>query len=194
MNYLAHFYLASDDEGLIIGNLLADYARGNKYRDFAPDVQRGILLHRSIDQFTDSHDEVEKTKSRLRAKYRKYSPVISDVFYDFALGNNWTNYSDIQLKDFSTGIYSTLKKHQHTFPLEAQLTLAYMSKNDWLYHYSTYYGIEMALKGLSRRASFETNMHEAIEDLKNDQKIIEQEFKSFFNDLIDHVQIEKLKL
>ncbi len=192
MNYLAHFYLADNDDGLIVGNLLADYVRGKKYLELDEDFQRGVILHRSIDDFTDNHPEVEKTKARLRAKYRKYAPVISDVFYDYFLGSDWQEYSDVGLKNFTQEIYSRLKKHQHSFPLQAQMTVGYMSKNDWLFHYSTYWGIEMALKGLSRRASFDTNMYEAIQDLKDSEEEIRIEFKNFFKDLRNHVK-EKIK-
>ncbi len=188
MNYLAHFFLAGNDEGLIVGNLLADFIKGNKYLELPEPFQRGVILHRSIDAFTDNHADVEKTKVRLRAKYRKYAPVISDVFYDYILGDNWHDYSGISLKMFTKNIYDTLKKHQHSFPLPAQMTLSYMSKNDWLYHYSTFFGIEMALKGLSRRATFDTNMHEAIEDLKRDRALIESDFRPFFSDLMKHVE------
>jgi acyl carrier protein phosphodiesterase len=75
-------------------------------------------------------------------------------------------------------------------PYPAQMTVAYMSKNDWLYHYSTHFGIEMALKGLSRRSVFETNMHEAIADLKVDHEEIQAEFRPFFKDLMAHVDNE----
>jgi len=187
---LAHFYLARNDDGLIVGNLLADFVKGNKYLELPEDIQRGVILHRSIDEYTDNHKEVEKTKERLRSKYRKYSPVISDVFYDYFLGINWSKYSDISLKDFTKEIYDTLFKYQHSFPMQAQLTVGYMSKNDWLYHYSTYFGIEMALKGLSRRARFETNMFEAIQDLKDTEDLIQAEFTPFFEDLMNHVEKE----
>ena len=187
MNYLAHFYLASEDEGLILGNILADYAKGKKYLELPANIQRGVLLHRSIDDFTDNHDEVEKTKYRLRKKYRKYSPVISDVFYDYMLGRNWDQYHNDGLKTFSKEIYRTLNQNSHELPTQAQMMVGFMSKNDWLYHYSTYYGIEMALKGLSRRATFETNMAEAVIDLKRDHNEIEKEFKVFFEDLKTHV-------
>ena len=190
MNYLAHFYLAAEDEGLIIGNILADYKKGKQYLELPEDIQRGVLLHRSIDDFTDNHPEVEKTKARLRKKYRKFAPVISDVFYDFILGNNWKDYSSQRLDAFSSDIYKVLLDNTHILPIQAQMTVGYMSKNDWLYHYSTFWGIEMALKGLSRRTTFDTNMHEAIEDLKRDEAIIEKEFRHFFEDLRSHVSNE----
>ena len=183
LNYLAHYYLADGDEGLIVGNMLADYLHGNKYKSLPVPIQRGVVLHRMIDDFTDSHPEVEKTKARLREKYRKYAPVISDVFYDYSLGSNWNEYHSESLKEFSAGIYKTLFDNVNMLPDHAKMMLSYMSKNDWLYHYSTFYGIEMALKGLSRRAKFETRMHEAIDDLKRDHEMIETEFKVFFKEL-----------
>ena len=66
LNYLAHFYLASEDEGLIIGNIMADYKKGRQYLELPKDVQRGVLLHRSIDDFTDNHPEVEKRAPSLQ--------------------------------------------------------------------------------------------------------------------------------
>ncbi|MEQ8324211.1 MAG: ACP phosphodiesterase [Vicingaceae bacterium] len=183
MNYLAHFYLAHGDEGLIVGNFLADYIRGKKYLEYPEHVQRGVLQHRGIDEFTDTHAIVELTKARLRGKYRKYTPVISDVFYDFALGNNWGDYSDLDLKAFAREIYEVLHDNAQHLPEKAQLTLAYMSKNDWLYHYSTFWGIEKALQGLSHRANFDNDMNLAIADLKKDVDKVESEFRDFFPEL-----------
>jgi acyl carrier protein phosphodiesterase len=194
MNYLAHYYLAQEDPGLIVGNLLADHYKGKKYLDLPDSYRRGVLLHRKIDHFTDEHPEVEKTKSRLRTKYRKYAPVISDVYYDYFLGSNWPDYSAEELKDFTSRIYDTLNDHHHALPEAARTTLGWMSHHDWLYHYSSFFGIEKALQGLSRRTSFENNMDEAIEDLKRDKELISEEFKAFFDDIRTYVSNEIPKL
>ena len=168
--------------------MIADFVRGNKYKELPESIQRGVILHRNIDEYTDNHSEVEKTKVRLRPKYRKYAPVISDVFYDYSLGSNWNDYHDKPLKEFSKGIYKTLFNNIEHLPEQAKMILSYMSKNDWLYHYSTFYGIEKALQGLSHRARFETQMHLAIEDLKRDHKKVEAEFRVFFEDLRSFVK------
>ena len=55
MNFLAHIYLSGEDEGLTIGNFIADSIKGKKYLNFKKEIQKGILLHRSIDTFTDQH-------------------------------------------------------------------------------------------------------------------------------------------
>ena len=58
MNYLAHFYLSHHDENLIVGNYIADDIKGNKYLDYPQEIQKGILLHRLIDDYTDNHQRV----------------------------------------------------------------------------------------------------------------------------------------
>ena len=49
MNFLAHIYLSGEDEGITIGNFIADGIKGKKYKKFPPQIQKGILLHREID-------------------------------------------------------------------------------------------------------------------------------------------------
>ena len=55
MNYLAHVYLSGANEALIIDNFIADHVKGKAYLDYSKTIQKGILLHRKIDHFTDQH-------------------------------------------------------------------------------------------------------------------------------------------
>ena len=64
MNYLAHIFLSPENDLVTIGNFMADHVKGNKYKLYAPDLQKGILLHRQIDSFTDAHELVRKSKRR----------------------------------------------------------------------------------------------------------------------------------
>ena len=79
MNFLAHIYLSGDDDLIKIGNFMADGIRGLDYLDYPPKVQKGILLHRAIDTFTDAHPIFRKSKHRLHEKYGHYSGVIIDI-------------------------------------------------------------------------------------------------------------------
>uniref|UniRef100_UPI00404875E4 ACP phosphodiesterase n=1 Tax=Roseivirga sp. TaxID=1964215 RepID=UPI00404875E4 len=72
---------------MAIGNFLGDFVKGNQYLDFEPDIAKGIILHREIDRFTDSHEVVSESKKRLSEKYRHYSGVIVDMFYDHFLAD-----------------------------------------------------------------------------------------------------------
>ena len=93
MNFLAHIYLSGNNDLLKIGNFMADSIRGNSYENYPEEIKKGILLHRSIDSFTDMHPVYRKSKHRLHEKYGHYSGVIMDIFYDHFLAKNWANCS-----------------------------------------------------------------------------------------------------
>ena len=100
MNFLAHIYLSFGDDDVTIGNFIADSIRGNKYTHLPERVQKGILLHRDIDTYTDAHDIPKQSSKRLHKNYSHYSRVIVDIFYDHFLAKNWVTYSDEPLDIF----------------------------------------------------------------------------------------------
>ncbi len=55
MNFLAHIYLSGDNDLMKIGNFMADGIHGKNLENFPLDIQKGIILHRFIDTFTDAH-------------------------------------------------------------------------------------------------------------------------------------------
>jgi acyl carrier protein phosphodiesterase len=73
MNYLAHLFLAGENEKFLIGNFIADHVKGSTIDSFHTEIQMGIRMHRSIDRYTDSHPIVQQSIVRLRPKYHKYA-------------------------------------------------------------------------------------------------------------------------
>ena len=55
MNYLGHLVLSGDNDEVLFGNFIADAVKGNSYYNWSANVQKGILLHRLIDDFTDKN-------------------------------------------------------------------------------------------------------------------------------------------
>ena len=55
MNFLAHVYLSGNDFEVALGNLIADRVKGKQIQHYPLKIQKGIKLHRSIDNFTDNH-------------------------------------------------------------------------------------------------------------------------------------------
>jgi len=190
MNYLAHFLLSNNDDGLIIGNYIADEVRGKDYLNYPEDVMKGILLHRKIDDFTDKHPTVIKSKDRIRKIHKKYTPVIVDVYYDYFLANNWGNYSQEDLKKFTQGIYLTLFKNLKHIPAKSKIKLGFMANGDWLYNYKNLQGIERTLGGLSRRTKFENTMHKAHIELDDLRLEFDEDFNSFFPELKNYTLLE----
>ena len=65
MNFLAHIYLSGNNDLLKIGNFMAYGIRGNDYLDYPEGIQKGIILHREIDTFKDSHPILGRVNTAL---------------------------------------------------------------------------------------------------------------------------------
>jgi acyl carrier protein phosphodiesterase len=184
MNFLAHLYLSGNNPKIMVGNFLGDFVRGRNLLDrYDADVACGIELHRSIDEFTDSHPTVSISKHRLRQKYRHYSPVIVDIFYDHFLAKDWHVYHNENLSDFAQHAYAIIKQHHEILPPEAQHMLPYMINGDWLVNYSKIEGIHKALTGMSRRTRFDSKMDESVGELRDYYSDFQVEFENFFPEL-----------
>lgn len=190
MNFLSHLYLSGDSEGLIIGNFIADSVKGSAFNLFSPEIKKGILLHRKIDSFTDSHPIVEQSKQRLREKYKKYASVIIDIYYDHFLAKNWSIYSEEDLYQYTQNIYSIIQKNYSVLPEKSAHFTKYMLQHNILFEYSKLEGIEKVLYGMSRRASFQSNMENSIHDLKEHYTLFENEFRLYFPELKQFVKAE----
>ncbi|MET2984497.1 acyl carrier protein phosphodiesterase [Aureibaculum conchae] len=183
MNFLAHIYLSGDNDELKIGNFIADGIAGNKYKNYPQEVQKGILLHRKIDSFTDVHSIVRKSKKRLHPRYRHYDGVIVDILYDHFLAKNWSIYCKTDLDDYAQQFYVLLESNYDMLPEKIKQLLPYLIKGNWLYNYSTLEGIESVLIGMNKRTKNKSQMNLAIEDLNLYYSELENDFTDFFEDL-----------
>lgn len=190
MNFLSHLYLSGNSEELLLGNYIADSVKGKGIENYPPGIQEGIRLHRKIDAFTDTHPVVEESKIRLRPAYRKYSPVIVDIYYDHFLAANWKRYSQQDLSEFSENVYAILDKHQAFLPEKSKAFTFYMKQHKLLEAYGKLSGIEQVLAGMARRTPFVSNMEYASRELADYYDLFEQEFHRFFPELIQFVNAE----
>jgi acyl carrier protein phosphodiesterase len=191
MNYLAHLYLAGDDPDLIIGNFIADSVKGKQIDNFSDGIIKGIKLHRQIDMFTDTHPVLERGKEALRPKFRKFAGIVMDVFGDHFLAKNWSDYSKVDLREFSDSMYTFLHTNKDVFPERARYTLHYMSMQDWLVNYQHIEGIKRALSGLSRRSTFPSGMENAHKELERHYLFYQSIFHEFLPDLVRFVDKDR---
>lgn len=191
MNFLAHIYLSGNNDLLKIGNFMADSIHGHDYNNYQTEIRKGILLHRSIDSFTDMHPIYRKSKHRLHEKYGHYSGVIMDIFYDHFLAKNWKIYSDIELEVYAQNFYKLLQDNYQLLTEKVQGMLPYMIGRNWLVSYASTEGLEMILFQMDHRTKNRVAMHESIVELKQFYFEFEHEFTLFFAELKLHCQ-EKL--
>ncbi|GAB3902151.1 acyl carrier protein phosphodiesterase [Larkinella knui] len=190
MNILAHAYLSGTDEGLLIGNFIADFIKGNPAHPkhgLAAEVQRGIRLHRQIDQFTDHHPLVEQMRIVVRPRCHKYAGAAIDVFLDHFLASHFSEIAHQPLTEFVTHFYKFLQNRQNQLPDAARRMAGYMIQQDWLTNYRLLEGIDRSLKGMARRTAFPSNLDTAVEDLKDNYGSFEGYFNRFFPELQTHV-------
>lgn len=183
MNFLAHIYLSFGDDEITIGNFIADSIRGNKYKHLPDRIQKGILLHREIDTFTDSHPIAKISSKRLHNNYSHYSRVIVDIFYDHFLAKNWKQYSDTPLELFVANFYDLLQDNITILPDNTKRMIPYMISDNWLLNYAELDGISRVLSGMNRRTHNKSKMNYAILDLEKGYDAFEHEFTTFFKEL-----------
>jgi acyl carrier protein phosphodiesterase len=181
MNFLAHVYLSGNNPDVMLGNFIGDFVRG---RDLAPvygeGIAKGILLHRAIDDFTDHHVVVRKSKDRLRPTYRHYSGVIVDIFYDHFLAAGWEQFSREPLEQFAARVYQLVLDNHAIVPDRVNQLLPHMMRGNWLVGYAHLDNIQRVLTGMSRRSSFNSKMELATEDLRQHYTAFKSEFAVFF--------------
>ena len=94
MNYLGHLVLSGQDDEVLLGNFIADAIKGSSYKMYSTGVQKGILLHRKIDDFTDKHQSYLEGKRRFYDDYPKFNTnnkkenLKDNVFDDDLFNNN----------------------------------------------------------------------------------------------------------
>ena len=194
MNYLAHVYLSGADEALTIGNFIADDIKGKAYLEYPEAIQKGILLHRKIDHFTDQHPLFKKNVTLLFPQHRHYSRVIVDMFFDHFLAAQWEFYHPDPLENFSRKFYLLIQEYSGNLPDKTKKILTFCIKHNWFVAYKSLQGLESILYQMSQRTRFPSNMSLAVLNLKKNYSNIAMDFKVFFNELEDFVKREKENL
>lgn len=184
MNFLAHIYLSGDDEDIIIGNFIADGIKGKRYLKYPPQIAKGILLHRAIDTFTDSHPTVRKSTAKLHKNYGHYSGVIVDVLYDHFLAKNWSKYYPQPLDEYVQEFYKLLRENFTKLTPRIQKMMPFLITQNWLLSYATVEGIGKILAQMNMRTKGIAQMDQAVNELEEHYDEFEAEFTSFFDELI----------
>ncbi|HEY4482294.1 MAG TPA: ACP phosphodiesterase [Candidatus Brocadiaceae bacterium] len=188
MNYLAHLYLADNSPGSLIGGLLGDFVKGPLDNAYDDDITKGTLIHRRIDSFSDSHEKVFESKRLISPKRSRFSDIIIDVCFDHFLARSWSEYSNEELADFTRKVYVLLSKYSHILPYKLRSIIPKMIEEDWLGSYQYIEGIGQIMDRVSRRLTRGEGLLGAVKELETNYEKMEENFKSFFPELIAYVE------
>lgn len=188
MNFLAHAYLSGDDPELLFGNFVADSIKGKALETFSSRVRDGVLLHRSIDAFTDQHYLVRECVLFLQPSFRKYSGVIVDIYFDHFLAIHWQKFSEKDLVNFASEVYKIMIMRFINLPARSKRIMPWMIAQNWLVGYANLRDLDRVFKGMSRRTNFDSGMENSVVFLKENYSFFEERFLAFFPQLVDHCE------
>src|SRR5215207_2046643 len=135
MNHLAHLVLADPDPQSLAGNLSGDFVKGVLGDRFPPRMAAGIMQHRRIDAFTDSHPSVAAFRRVLVPEHGHYARVIADMFFDHFLACRFEEYGGESLEAFLERTFATIDRHQELLPERLSVVYPYIRDEQWLQSY-----------------------------------------------------------
>lgn len=188
MNHLAHLFLADDTAESLLGNLSGDFVKGRLGEEFAPAVRAGIMEHRKIDEFTDTHAEVAEFRRIIAARHGHYARVITDVFLDHFLAVEWRNYHHQRLEAFLTGVWAKLDPLLERMPPRLKRIYPRIRDEQWLLSYREPRGIELALRNMSFRFSRRPRLENAMSLLEERNGALRFHFRRFLPDVIAYAK------
>jgi acyl carrier protein phosphodiesterase len=184
MNHLAHCVLSGGDEAVLLGNFIGDYVKGNDWQDYPLGVQRGLLLHRRIDAFTDSHPSVLTCVHRIRPFGKRYSGPICDILFDHVLTRQWSLHYPAQTLDaFVATTYPALLRRVADMPAHLQVSLPRMVEGDFLRGYGDRQGLEFVFGKFSRRLPMGFDWTGLLDSFFENLPDFEADFRVFFPQL-----------
>ena len=194
MNHLAHLMLARNSDELMLGGFIADAVKGKKYLDYEKEISKGILLHRFIDNFTDTHAEVSELKKLLRPQFGLLSGVAIDMIYDHILAKHWNEFNTDSLEIFCNRAYLVFEKYVSIMPERNQQMLIYMRKENWLLNYAHIEGMTRSFNGMSRRIRKGELLIHAPQFILDNEIVLKESFFRFYPELMKASEEEKLRL
>jgi acyl carrier protein phosphodiesterase len=183
MNYLAHAYLSFNEPGILAGNMISDFVKGKKKFDYPLQIQKGIMLHRSIDEFTDMHEETRKAKLFFKPAYGLYAGAFMDIVYDHFLAIDNNEFANDALASFSKKTYVQLQENENFFPEKFHQVFYYMQLHDWLYNYQYKEAITKSFRGLVHRAAYMNDSSAAVSVFERHYDELQKHYELFFPSL-----------
>lgn len=185
MNFLAHLYLADAANDSLAGHLLGDFVKGAAINAYDRGIQDAIRFHRKIDSFSDAHRFTRASRNRIAPQWRRFAGIMVDVCYDHFLALSWHRFSGEPLPVFVGRVYADLQAHRAFLPDAAEQVLSRMVSYDWLGSYQDLNKVAVALDRIAGRLTQGERFLGAISDIQVNYKGLQEDFLSFFPELID---------
>lgn len=188
MNYLFHLYLSPDTPAELVGSILGDFVKGRLDTTYAPDVTRGIVLHRRVDSFAHDHPAVRRSRLRIDESYGHCRGVLVDVFYDHFLARRWEYHHPVPLPLFAQRVYAALESYLPLLPPAMQQMTTRMIAHDWLTSYRDEAVVARVLERLSLRLRRPTLLSTGGVELRRNYAGLGEDFEEFRGSALAYIE------
>lgn len=182
--------MSGTDSQVKIGNFIGDFVKGNQLNSQPSRIRAGIVLHRKIDSFTDSHPVVIETIGMLRPVFGRYSGIIVDMYFDYFLAVSFSDYAGVRLNTFAFRFYVDLLFYYKYLPVKVKRFVFHFITTNRLKRYSTLEGLKSSLQIMSNHKIPAIEPDKTIDFLILNHDELEEKFHQFFPDLIQFVKSE----
>ena len=180
--------LSGNENEVLFGNFIADAVKGKSYLDLPKKVQQGVLLHRFIDDFTDTNSHYLAGKRRFYEDFPKIGGVVNDIIYDYLLWQYEIETKSLNLEKEIDRYYAVLDGFKNEMPTKIRFMYRYMKRDDWLNNYKTEKGIKRALHGIGRRINYSNDLESSFEIVKQNMNNYLEEFNKFFQAIQNEIK------
>ncbi|MEH6347193.1 MAG: acyl carrier protein phosphodiesterase [Bermanella sp.] len=190
MNWLAHIFLSEYNIESQLGNLLNDACKGRAWPGASNQLKQGMQIHQQVDAFTDAHENFKKSKLLLGRGHLR--GVVVDLSFDLLLTRHWHRYSLVDRNVFLDDFYRQSKQAIKPYPAGVQRFVNGLIQSDHLRNYQSLDDLEKTFarvdKRLSARLLKKESTHMYFPLVKKEINALEQNFLSFFPELLTHVK------
>ena len=194
MNHLAHLYLSCDNEEEMVGQFIADAVKGNDFNLYSPDIRKGILLHRWVDSFTDTHDLVKELRAAYRPNLGLYSGVLIDLVFDHFLAKDFHSHSGRKLEEFQQFTFGVLNKHEGSFPDKMKNYFFHMKDKEFMMKYAHPVGMAVIVRQMGNRIPRGESLLAAGYFFEDYVEMASPYFPTFFEELKREFELKRLAL
>lgn len=185
MNFLAHLHLASLAESSLLGNLVADFTRGNPDNHWPADIAEGIRLHRRLDQLCDGLPEVRQARYLFQLENQRVAPIALDIIWDHFLSLYWHEFGlPGSLAQFCLHVEQIMTADIALTSEQFQQVNHNIWSQRWLESYADITGIALVLQQMAQHRPRLAQLAECYQDFLYNYQSLEHLFRQFYPQLM----------
>ncbi|STC90311.1 acyl carrier protein phosphodiesterase [Edwardsiella hoshinae] len=189
MNFLAHLHLAALADSSLLGNLLADFVRGDPQPYYDDVVCAGIRMHRRVDRITDGLPQVRAARAWFSAECRRIAPITLDIVWDHFLARDWTRLEPNQpLAHFVAHAARTIQPQLDATPASFQHLNHHLWQERWLQRYAELPFLARVLNGMAQRRPRLAALSGSFRDIERHYAQFERQFWDFYPQMMQQAR------